>query len=128
VPPLRDRSTNPLLANHFVKGMGRGDFELPRGLMARFAAYHWPGNVRELRNLVEGLRRRRGRPAAERVVVGALLQANEGITDLPFKEAKERLRRELHEGVPRRAAEKVHGNISQMAREPASRGTTCTGW
>ena len=54
VPPLRDRLDDiPLLAQHFVKGMGRGDFELPRALLARFSAYHWPGNVRELRNLVE---------------------------------------------------------------------------
>ncbi|MCU0702175.1 MAG: sigma 54-interacting transcriptional regulator, partial [Myxococcaceae bacterium] len=54
VPPLRDRLDDiPLLTHHFVHGMGRGDFELPRGLLARFSAYHWPGNVRELRNLVE---------------------------------------------------------------------------
>ncbi|HEY1086222.1 MAG TPA: sigma-54-dependent Fis family transcriptional regulator, partial [Archangium sp.] len=36
VPPLRDRLDDlPLLTQHFVKSMGRGDFELPRSLMAR---------------------------------------------------------------------------------------------
>jgi two-component system response regulator GlrR len=38
VPPLRDRLDDlQLLAEHFVKSMGRGDFPLPRSLMTRFA-------------------------------------------------------------------------------------------
>jgi two-component system, NtrC family, response regulator GlrR len=120
VPPLRDRLDDiPLLTHHFVQGMGRGDFELPRGLLARFAAYHWPGNVRELRNLVE------------RSLAGADLEtmptdfpagarthsSSENITDLPFKEAKERLVESFTKEYLVALLEKCNGNISQAARE-----------
>lgn len=120
VPPLRDRLDDiPLLAQHFVKGMGRGEFELPRTLLSRFSAYHWPGNVRELRNLVEralagaDLEPLAQEPSNARVLVSS----TESITDLPFKEAKER----LIDGFTREylvaLLEKCGGNISQMARE-----------
>ena len=58
VPPLRERATDiPLLADHFLKKLGRERDLPPRrfspetleALMAR----SWPGNVRELSNLVE---------------------------------------------------------------------------
>jgi two-component system, NtrC family, response regulator GlrR len=128
VPPLRDRLDDiPQLTSYFVHKMGRGDFELPRGLLQRFAAYHWPGNVRELRNLVE--RALAGAdvdpgvgsiPIAEVPTGGAMarpLGASDNITDLPFKEAKER----LIEGFTREYLEsllqKCDGNISKMARE-----------
>jgi two-component system, NtrC family, response regulator GlrR len=119
VPPLRDRLDDiPLLANHFVKGMGRGDFELPRGLMARFAAYHWPGNVRELRNLVErALAGADVDPLPNESSSARSLQSNEGITDLPFKEAKERLVESFTKEYLVALLEKCNGNISQMARE-----------
>ena len=119
VPPLRDRLEDiPLLANHFVKGMGRGDFELPRGLMARFAAYHWPGNVRELRNLVErSLAGADVDPLPNESSSARSLQSNEGITDLPFKEAKERLVESFTKEYLVALLEKCNGNISQMARE-----------
>src|SRR5439155_21104239 len=95
VPPLRDRLEDiPILARHFVKQMGRGDFELPKSLLARFAAYHWPGNVRELRNVVE-------RALAGAEVDPMPTEAQQptsrpstpqgDVTELPFKEAKEKL-------------------------------------
>ena len=124
VPPLRDRLDDiPQLTRHFVHKMGRGEFELPRGLLQRFGQYHWPGNVRELRNLIE------------RALAGADIDPQpisdlptgtsprplgseaDHITDLPFKEAKEK----LIEGFTREYLEalldKCGGNISQMARE-----------
>jgi transcriptional regulator with GAF, ATPase, and Fis domain len=120
VPPLRDRLDDlPLLTAHFVKSMGRGDFELPRSLMARFAAYHWPGNVRELRNLVE-----RSLAGAdldpmpqESQAAARALSSTEDITDLPFKEAKERLVESFTKEYLVTLLEKCNGNISQMARE-----------
>jgi transcriptional regulator with GAF, ATPase, and Fis domain len=119
VPPLRDRLDDiPLLANHFVKSMGRGDFELPRGLMARFAAYHWPGNVRELRNLVErSLAGADVDPLPNESMSARSLETNEGITDLPFKEAKERLVESFTKEYLVALLDKCNGNISQMARE-----------
>jgi len=120
VPPLRDRLEDiPLLAQHFVKGMGRGEFELPRTLLSRFSAYHWPGNVRELRNLVErALAGADVEPLAQEPSNARVLVSNtESITDIPFKEAKER----LIDGFTREyliaLLEKCGGNISQMARE-----------
>jgi transcriptional regulator with GAF, ATPase, and Fis domain len=120
VPPLRDRLDDiPLLTAHFVKSMGRGDFELPRALMARFAAYHWPGNVRELRNLVE--RSLAGADVdplpAESPTAARALSAGESITDLPFKEAKERLIESFTREYLVALLEKCNGNISRMARE-----------
>ena len=119
VPPLRDRLDDiPLLTEHFVKNMGRGEFELPRGLMARFAAYHWPGNVRELRNLVErALAGADVDPLPNETTSARSLQANEGITDLPFKEAKERLVESFTKEYLQALLDKCNGNISQMARE-----------
>ncbi len=120
VPPLRDRLDDlPLLTAHFVKSMGRGDFELPRSLMARFAAYHWPGNVRELRNLVErSLAGADVDPLPQESQSGArALSASDAITDLPFKEAKERLVESFTKEYLVTLLEKCNGNISQMARE-----------
>jgi transcriptional regulator with GAF, ATPase, and Fis domain len=121
VPPLRARADDiPLLARHFVKDMGRGTFELPDGLLERFTAYRWPGNVRELRNLVE------------RALAGADLEplayevpppsapvtlSAEAITELPFKEAKERLVEAFTREYLAALLEKCGGNISRMARE-----------
>jgi transcriptional regulator of acetoin/glycerol metabolism len=100
--------------------MGRGDFELPKGLMTRFAAYHWPGNVRELRNLVE--RSLAGAdvepmpqdPASAPKLAGA---PSEAITGLPFKEAKEQLVDSFTKQYLESLLVKCKGNISQMARE-----------
>ncbi len=120
VPPLRDRLDDiPMLAQHFVKGMGRGEFELPRALMARFSAYHWPGNVRELRNLVErALAGADVEPLPQESSTARSLASNtESITDLPFKEAKERLVDSFTKEYLVALLEKCGGNISQMARE-----------
>jgi two-component system response regulator GlrR len=119
VPPLRDRLDDiPLLTEHFVKNMGRGEFEIPRGLMARFAAYHWPGNVRELRNLVErALAGADVDPLPNETSSARSLQGNEGITDLPFKEAKERLVESFTKEYLQALLDKCNGNISQMGRE-----------
>lgn len=120
VPPLRDRLDDiPLLAQHFVKSMGRGDFELPKALLTRFSAYHWPGNVRELRNLVErALAGADVEPLPqESSAARAMASSTESITDLPFKEAKERLVDSFTREYLVALLEKCEGNISQMARE-----------
>ncbi len=120
VPPLRDRLDDlPLLTAHFVKSMGRGDFELPRALMARFAAYHWPGNVRELRNLVErSLAGADVDPLPQSTSTsGRSLASADDITDLPFKEAKERLVESFTKEYLETLLAKCNGNISQAARE-----------
>ncbi len=118
IPPLRDRLEDmPLLARHFVKQMGRGDFELPKPLLARFAAYHWPGNVRELRNVVErALAGAEFDPLPQEPSPSPKGVAGEDITELPFKEAKERLVETFTREYLVALLEKCGGNISQMAR------------
>jgi two-component system, NtrC family, response regulator GlrR len=122
VPPLRARVDDiPMLARHFVKEMGRGDFALPSGLLERFAEYRWPGNVRELRNLVE-------RALAGADVEPLSMEGNgpsarrpspppESITGMPFKEAKEKLVESFTREYLAALLEKCGGNISKMARE-----------
>ncbi len=120
VPALRDRLDDiPLLAKHFTQQMGRGDFELPRNLLARFASYHWPGNVRELRNVVErALAGAESDPMPQEGTMAprSLTPSPEGIVDLPFKEAKEKLIENFTREYLVSLAEKCNGNISQMAR------------
>jgi two-component system, NtrC family, response regulator GlrR len=121
VPPLRDRLEDiPLLASHFVHSMGRGDFVLSKQLMARFATYHWPGNVRELRNLIE--RALAGAevaplPQDSSRALKPITTPGTELTDLPFKEAKERLVEGFTRDYLAALLEKCGGNISQAARE-----------
>lgn len=51
--PLRQRRDDiPLLANHFVRKIGR-DWSLDDTALAALVHYSWPGNVRELSNVIE---------------------------------------------------------------------------
>mgnify|MGYP006291494559 FL=1 len=54
-PPLRERVDDiPLLADHFLKKIGRGKkIHMTEGALRVMTAYPWPGNVRELINAVE---------------------------------------------------------------------------
>ena len=121
IPPLRERLEDiPLLAQEFVRLMGRGDFELPRGLMARFGAYDWPGNVQELRNLVErALAGVDADPLPGQAAARKLPRTPEAeaMTELPFKEAKERLVDSFTREYLMSLYERCEGNISRMARE-----------
>jgi two-component system, NtrC family, response regulator AtoC len=57
LPPLRVRLSDvPLLADHFLAGIGEQEGRLKRfapTAYARLSTYAWPGNVRELRNAVQ---------------------------------------------------------------------------
>ena len=53
LPPLRERKEDiPLLAGHFLAGIGRGH-TLSREAREALMAYDWPGNVRELENAIQ---------------------------------------------------------------------------
>ncbi|MBI1314307.1 response regulator [bacterium] len=53
LPPLRNRRDDiPLLANHFLRKIGRG-WSLNQAALAALGNYSWPGNVRELANVIE---------------------------------------------------------------------------
>jgi len=58
IPPLRDRRNDiPLLAEHFLRKMSRGDdggkVSFAPGTMDIFMDYDWPGNVRQLQNAIQ---------------------------------------------------------------------------
>lgn len=122
VPPLRERIEDiPLLTTHFMRQMGRGEFELPRGLLEGLREYQWPGNVRELRNVVE--RALAGAdiepaPATARTAPppAAAESTSRELIELPFKEAKERLVEDFTREYLTALLEKHQGNISQTAR------------
>jgi two-component system response regulator GlrR len=118
VPPLRERIEDlPLLAHHFVRAMGRGDYQLSPALLERLAAYHWPGNVRELRNVIE--RALAGGDVAA-LPDSKLGRGSRGpaqaITDLPFKEAKEKLVESFTKDYLSALLKQCGGNVSQAAR------------
>ena len=53
LPPLRNRRDDiPLLANHFLRTLGR-DWTLDEAAMNALRHHSWPGNVRELHNVIE---------------------------------------------------------------------------
>jgi two-component system response regulator GlrR len=118
VPPLRERIEDlPLLAHHFVRAMGRGDYQLSPALLERLAAYHWPGNVRELRNVIE---RALAGGDVEALPDSKLARGPRGpaqaITDLPFKEAKEKLVESFTKDYLTALLKQCGGNVSQAAR------------
>jgi DNA-binding NtrC family response regulator len=96
-----------------------------------FAAYHWPGNVRELANVIEraipftdgdkitldslpeALRNASKGTASGPVGV---LAADENFSDLPFKDAKERLIDAFERQYLVDLLDRNGGNISRAAR------------
>jgi transcriptional regulator with GAF, ATPase, and Fis domain len=54
LPPLRERGDDVLLlANHFVRVLGRREAGLSRDARTLLVSHPWPGNIRELENAVE---------------------------------------------------------------------------
>jgi DNA-binding NtrC family response regulator len=118
VPALRERveDISPLV-HHFVRELGREDFEVPAALMAKMTAYAWPGNVRELRNVVA--RALLGDPDALPGGESALRAGparGELSLDVPFKEAKERLVETFTRDYLEALLHRHGGNVSRAAR------------
>lgn len=118
LPPLRERAEDiPLLANHFFreyrKQYNRPLQNISPPAMRQLQQYAWPGNVRELRH------------AIERAVI--LAQSNElEADDFFFRQEKTTGTAafsetfhldEMEKELLRRALQKYHGNISDVARE-----------
>ncbi|MGQ0508742.1 MAG: sigma 54-interacting transcriptional regulator [Myxococcaceae bacterium] len=126
VPPLRERLVDlPMLARHFVKLMGREEFELSPSLLQRLGDYNWPGNVRELRNVIERalagaemdpLPFETGSRVPTATNPSGVRASPDGLNDLPFKEAKERLVDSFTKEYLVALLAKCGGNISEVAR------------
>jgi DNA-binding NtrC family response regulator len=144
LPPLRERLVDlALLIDHLLKraAYNPGVTGISTEVQQLFEAYHWPGNVRELNNVIEralpftdgpnvtlealpeALRAARnqksGTPAAAQPSnwqPDAMGLSGESMTDMPFKDAKEK----LIEGFEREylidLLERYGGNISRAAR------------
>ncbi len=121
VPPLRERLEEiPALVKHFVQQMGRGEFELPPGLLQKLQSHHWPGNVRELKNVVHralaGVDLREGaEDRAEKPVLGVPF-APEALKALPFRDAKEQIVDAFARDYLATLLEQHKGNLSAVAR------------
>jgi len=123
LPPLRERLEDvPLLVKHFLLACGGDADPLVEGPnLDRLMAHRWPGNVRELRNVIE---RAAFMTVGEAPKFGELdLQltmpksSDVGIrTDLPFKEAKDRLLQVFESAYLSAVFDECGGNISRTAR------------
>jgi two-component system nitrogen regulation response regulator NtrX len=130
IPALREREGDvDALVEHFVRAeSGRHDLAAPVLTGAAFSmlrAYRWPGNIRELRNVVERIvilhSGKEIGPAqlpseiSGEVVRGESVTAPSGsaYSDLPLREAKEKLERDLINA----ALARHDGNVTRAARE-----------
>jgi len=133
VPPLRERPGDvDLLCGHFLQHFAAVHGVTPPAVHAAaaklLAAHAWPGNIRELMNLTErlvilrgGLEitrddlpdeiRNPGAAPARRSDAGGPAAA--AYADLPLKEAKEALERDLI----REALARHQGNVTRAARD-----------
>jgi transcriptional regulator with PAS, ATPase and Fis domain len=120
VPPLRERLDDlPVLVETLLKQLQKDDVSLPESLFDRFRAHSWPGNVRELRNvleraLVEAALHPDVAQADARAKAKALSPAE--LTELEFKEAKDRLVDTFTRDYIGALFERHKGNVSAVAR------------
>ncbi len=127
IPPLRKRRDDILpIFKHFCNELCKKD-SVPPKIFTKEAeelirSYDWPGNVREINNLINKLF-----IICPNEVVTAKdvrlppLNANisliEGIEDLPYKIAKEKVLEQFEVDYFKRLLNKYKGNISRAARE-----------
>jgi DNA-binding NtrC family response regulator len=138
VPPLRERSGDiPLLVEHLLRSSSHnpGVRAVSQDVQELFEGYRWPGNVRELRNVIE-----RALPFCEGVCItlGNLPEALRisvpprppepaagmealgmdapGVSELPFKDAKDRIIDAFERQYLVDLIERHGGNMSRAAR------------
>ncbi len=122
VPPLRERAGDvPALVDHFVKEAGGGAVSslFPREAMERLKAHRWPGNVRELRNVVLGalaLGETKEVLEGTATAVG-LTDLAEQLSDLSFRDAKQRMVDAFERQYILRLLDRAGGNVRQAARD-----------
>jgi len=125
LPPLKGRRKDiALLSNHFLSKYaainGKSVTGIDPAAMQVLMAYDYPGNVRELENIIErGVIFCRG----ELLTVADLQLEEDGglppievqLSELPFREAKDRAIQYFHQQYIRRLLEQHGGNISRAA-------------
>ncbi len=125
LPPLKGRRKDiALLSTHFLSKYAainqKAVTDIEPAAMQLLMAYDYPGNVRELENIIErGVIFCRG----ESLTVADLQLEDDGgmppievqLSDLPFREAKDRAISYFHQQYIRRLLEQHGGNISRAA-------------
>jgi DNA-binding NtrC family response regulator len=126
LPPLRERSEDvPALAQRFleqvIERLGCEKKPIGEGALAALVRHPWPGNVRELLNVIERATVLASGPSIEESdlnlagVEGAPEAAAEGVSDLPFSDAKKRAVEGFERSYLLRALRGSGGNISRAA-------------
>jgi two-component system, NtrC family, response regulator HydG len=138
LPALRERREDiPLLAYHFLqKYASRSGSQVKKispDAMRLLSSHHWQGNVRELENAIEHAvvfcrddtmtpaelpfgRPSNGAPADAAQVAGDG-QSSQGLSDLPYKEAKERSMEAFESAYFEGLLARTQGNVSEAARQ-----------
>jgi Nif-specific regulatory protein len=123
VPPLRKRREDiPLLASHFLdryaKNLGSTVTGFTSRAMEYLSRFNWPGNVRELENEIERAVTLAGKEnkvkvdhLSEKITSIARQALPAKVTQLPLKEATERIERQMVTN----ALQQAEGNRSQAA-------------
>jgi DNA-binding NtrC family response regulator len=120
IPPLRERLDDlPRLIREIAAELGHAEFTLSLEELAPLRAHDFPGNVRELRRHLEqsfAATNRPSRPPPPPTAGGAS-PVGRDLSDLPFKEAKERLVDVFEREYVTRLLERHGGNVSRAAAE-----------
>ena len=123
LPPLRERRNDiPLLVEHFLRECGHaGDIKeiVTDEVMEALTKHRWPGNVRELRNWVEVTVAlgEAGELGPEGAPTSTSSLDRDGLLELPYKEARNKLLADFELSYLTRLLEKAEGNVSRAARE-----------
>ena len=132
LPPLRNRITDiPILAEHLVakhcKKLKKEPKSISREVMDLLMKHPWPGNVRELENiLVQGILYSKKnsielsdiplKDVSKKRNGFAQIDSN-GIADLPYKEAKEKVLHEFNHDYIGAKLSVCNGNITRAAKQ-----------
>ena len=128
VPPLREREGDiPLLAEHFLRQQSAATgrkCELTAPALSALVAYGWPGNVRELRSAIERaaivsedgrLSRATLPPETLKGIERAAEVAPDNLSDLPYRDAVQRLRTEGVRRYLEAVLTRFNGNVTAAA-------------
>jgi two-component system response regulator HydG len=136
IPPLRERMEDiPLLVSHFISKYNAIEKKSIEGIepeaLAALTQYSWPGNVRELENAIERavLLTERGSISNQlfleilsvkrtaTATTGGPASSIEPRTDLPYRNAIERVTNEATEQYLRAMLRKHDGNVTKAAAD-----------
>lgn len=129
LPSLRERKEDiPLLVQHFIKGAmeltnAKEPTRIESDALNALIQYDWPGNIRELKNIIERLCIMASDCCITLEDVPPDIRGSQSsfntdsgwLTDLQFKDAKEKWLEQFEKEYLEKALKKYNGNISKAA-------------